>query len=260
MKSIRLLVPICAALVCTALASPASADVTLKSKSSGKGMMGAMAGDMTQSVKGQKMRIDQTTGPGRQTTTIIDGSGRQMIVLDHEKKEASVIDMNVLGESMAKAGLSEITTSITPTSQTRQIAGSTCTVYDLKVAVPVNLANSPMTMAVSGPQCLAKGVAGHADFAAFYRSAAEKGFVLDPAQAKAQPALARAMADMHRKMAELGVPLATEITIGMEATGPMAEMMKKMGSTITTEVTSVSTAAIPDSTFEVPAGYKLNKR
>jgi hypothetical protein len=250
----------CAALVCTAVASPASADVTLKSKGSGRGMVGAMAGDMTQFVKGQKMRIDQTTGDGRQTTTIIDANGRQMMVLDHEKKEASVIDMNVLGDSMAKAGLSEFSSSITPTSQTRQIAGSTCTVYDLKISVPMNMANTPITMVMSGPQCLAKNATGQADFAAFYRSAAEKGFVLDPAQAKAQPAVAKAMADMHRKMAELGVPLATEITIGMEATGPMAEMMKKMSSTIISEVTSVSAAAIPDSTFDVPAGYTLNKR
>jgi hypothetical protein len=68
------------------------------------------------------------------------------------------------------------------------------------------------------------------------------------------------MADMQRKMAELGVPLATEITIAMEASGPMADMMKKMGNTITTEVTAISTAAIPDAMFDVPADYKVTKR
>ena len=60
------------------------------------------------------------------------------------------------------------------------------------------------------------------------------------------------MTDMYRKMAELGVPFATEMRIGMEGTGPMAEMMKKMGNTITTEVTSVSTAAIDAALFEIP--------
>ncbi len=40
----------------------------------------------------------------------------------------------------------------------------------------------------------------------------------------------------------------------------MAEMMKKMGNTITTEVTSVSTAPIAAAMFDVPAGYKVNKR
>ena len=46
-----------------------------------------------------------------------------------------------------------------------------------------------------------------------------------------------------------------------EGTSPMAAAMSKMGgNTITTEVVSVSTAAIADSVFDVPADYKVNKR
>jgi Domain of unknown function (DUF4412) len=257
MKSTRLLVPGLAVLLC---ASPAIADVTLKSKGSGTGMVGAMSGDMIQYVKGAKMRIDQTTGAGRQKGTIIDASAQQMIVLDHEKKEADIIDMKAIGQSVAKAGLSDMHATIAPTGQTRQIAGSTCTVYDVKVSIPMQMGNSAMTMVMSGPQCLVKNGPGQADFTAFFNAATEKGFFLDAAQAKTQPAAAKAIADMQRKIAERGVPLATETNILMEASGPMAEMMKKMGSTSITEVTSVSTAAIPDSMFEVPAGYKLNKR
>jgi hypothetical protein len=40
----------------------------------------------------------------------------------------------------------------------------------------------------------------------------------------------------------------------------MDEMMRKMGNTFTTEVSSVSTAPIPDSVFEIPADYKVIKR
>ncbi len=67
---------------------------------------------------------------------------------------------------------------------------------------------------------------------AFYRAASENGGFLDATQAKTRPAAAKAMTDMYRKMAELGVPFATEMKIGIEAEGPMAEMMKKMGNTI----------------------------
>lgn len=245
-------------LLCTTIADPASADVTLKSRSSGKGMMGAMSGDATQYVKGTRTRNDQAIA-GKQTSTIIDASARQMIVLDHDKKEAVIVDMNTIGESMTKAGLTDINVSITPTGQTRQVAGTSCAVYDVKVSVPM-MANSGMTMTIAGPQCLAKSAPGYADFAAFFKAASEKGFFLDPQQAKAQPAAAKAMADMQRKMAELGVPLATEMNITMGGDGPMAEMMKKMGSTIATEVTAISTAPIPDAMFEVPAGYKITKR
>ena len=247
-------------LLCCAVASPALADVTLKSKGGATGMVGAMAGDMTQYIKGLKIRIDQTSGKGRQTTSIIDMGSKQMIVLNHDTKEAEVIDMTSIGASLEKAGVSDITTSITPTTQTRQIAGQTCTVYDLKIAVPMPIAKTAMTMVMSGPQCLVKNGPGQADFQAFYRAAAEKGGFLDANQAKGRPETAKAMVDMYRKMAELGVPFSTEMKMSVEGAGPMADMMKKMDNTITTEVTSVSTATIDPTMFDVPAGYKVSKR
>ncbi len=56
----------------------------------------------------------------------------------------------------------------------------------------------------------------------------------------------------------LGVPFATEMTIGFKGDGPMAETIE-MG-TYTTEVSSVSTAPIPDAMFEIPADYRVTKR
>jgi hypothetical protein len=222
-------------------------------------MLGAASGDMTQHFKQAKLRIDQTTG-GRQLSTIIDANVRQLVLLDHEKKQADVIDMASVGESLSKIGATDIQTSVTPTTQTRQIAGATCTVYDVKVSVPMKMGGTAVNMVMSGPNCLVKNGPGHADIKAFYAQASEKGFFLDPAQAKSQPAVAKAMADMQKTMADLGVPFATETNIAMEASGPMAELMKKMRNTVTTEVTAVSTAPIPDSVFEIPAGYKVTKR
>jgi FtsP/CotA-like multicopper oxidase with cupredoxin domain len=247
-------------LFCLAIAVQARADVTIKSKGGGSGMVGAMSGDMTQYIKGVKVRIDQTTGKGRDTTTIIDMAARQMITLNHESKEADVIDMAGLGASMEKAGVTDISVSLTPTSQTRQIAGQTCTVHDLKISVPMQMGNMKMAMLMSGPQCLVKNAPGQADYLAFHKAASENGGFFDPQQAKTRPAAAKAMTDMYRKMAELGVPYATELTMGFEGQGPMADMMKKMANTITTEVTSVSTSPIAASMFDVPAGYKVNKR
>jgi hypothetical protein len=242
------------------IASPALADVTVKSKGTGAGMVGGMSGDMTQYIKGLKMRNDQTTGQGRRMTTIIDVGTRQMIVLNNDAKEAEVIDMTSLSDSLAKVGASDIATSITPTTQTRKVAGQSCTVYDLKVAVPMQMGQAKMTMVMSGPQCLVKNGPGQADFQAFYRAASEKGGFLDATQAKTRPAAAKAMTDMYRRMSELGVPYFSEMKVGIEATGPMAEMMKKMDNTITTEVFEVSTATIDASMFEVPASYKVTKR
>jgi Domain of unknown function (DUF4412) len=257
MTSIRLA---CIALLCSALASPTFADVTLKSKGSATGMVGGMAGDTTQYIKGLKMRSDQTSGQGRRTTTIIDIGARQMIVLNNDTKEGEIIDMASLSESLTKIGAADITTSITPTGQTRTVAGQSCTVHDVKVSVPMQMGQGKMTMVMSGPQCLVKNGPGQADFQAFYRAAAEKGGFFDATQAKTRPAAAKAMTDMYRQMAELGVPFVSEMKMSIDAPGPMAEMMKKMETTITTEVVEVSTDSIPATMFDVPAGYKITKR
>jgi hypothetical protein len=247
-------------LICLALASPAAADVTTKQKSSGKGAMTAVAsGEMTQYVKGLKIRTDQTMA-GRQTTTIIDAATHQMSVIDHAKREVEVYDMASFGGAMSKVPVGDIKTSVTPTGQTRQIAGATCSVYDVKVTAPMPMGKDEMVLVLAGPYCLAKNGPGQADYVALYKAISENGFLSDPRQAKAQPALAKAMTEMSKKMAELGVPYSTEVSISFEG-GPMAGMMSKMGAnTMTSEVTTVSTEAIPDSTFEVPAGYKVNKR
>ncbi len=250
----------CGSVLCYAIALPAFADVTLKSKGSATGMVGAMTGDKIEYVKGAKMRTDQTTGAGKKMTTIIDASARQLISIDHDKKEAQVMDMKGVSESMSKIGVENISVSITPAGTTRQIAGKTCEVYDLKIAVPIDMSKMKMTMAMTGPHCLVKNGPGQADFLAFYKAASEGGLFFDAAQAKSQPAVAKAMADMYKKMSELGVPYASELTIQMQGEGPMAEMMKKMGNTISTEVTEVSAAPLAASLFEVPEGYKVTKR
>lgn len=251
---------LCVSLLCGAIASPAFADVTIKSKSGGSGMGAAGSGEMTQYLKGLKSRIDQPNGKGQGTTTIIDLAAKQMIVLNHDAKEADVMDMGNLSATIAKAGVSDFTVTLTPTGQTRQIAGQSCTVHDLKISVPMQMGNVKMSMVMSGPQCLAKNAPGQADMLAFYKAASENGGFLDAQQAKARPGAAKAMADMYRKMSELGVPYATEMKVGFEGEGPMADMMKKMGTTTTSEVTSITTSPVAATLFEVPAGYKVNKR
>ena len=251
----------CRSVLCFAIASPAFADVTLKSKGSATGAaVGAMTGDKIEYVKGAKMRTDQTTGAGRKLTTIVDASTKQLISIDHDKKEAQVMDMKGVADSMSSIGVENISVSITPTGTTRQIAGKTCDVYDLKIAVPIDMRQMKMTMAMSGPHCLVKNGPGQADFLAFYKAAVEGGLFFDPAQAKSQPAVAKTMVEMYKKMSELGVPYASELTIQMQGEGPMAEMMKKMSNTISTEVTEVSAALLAASLFEVPDGYKVTKR
>jgi hypothetical protein len=244
--------------ICLVCTSPV-ADVTVKQKNGGR-CWACHVREGTQSIKGLKMRTDQT---GKNpTSTIIDAGAGQMISLDHDKKEATIIDMAKVAAELAAISGDEIQASLTPTSQTRQIAGATCTVHDMKISVPFKMGSDQLMIVMAGPACLVKGAPGAADYAAFYKVFAEKNlFMGDPRAAKGQPAQAKGMTRWYREMAERGVPYASEMQMKFEGKGMMATMMNKMGgSTMTTEVISISTASVPDSMFEVPTGYKTKKQ
>ena len=251
----------CVLISALGLAIPAAADVTFKRKTDGKMMAGSMAGTSVQFMQGTRMRDDQTIG-GMETSSIIDVGAQRMVTLNHKRREAEIYDMTRIGAELAKIQVSDVKASVTPTAETRQIAGIACTVHTMDVAVPMDLGGEKMNVTMTGPVCLARNGPGHADVSAFYKAVADKGlFFGDARMAKAQPGQARGMTTVYREMAALGVPLAQEMTIRIEGSGPMAGMMGKMGgSTMKTEVVSVSTEAIPDSTFEIPEGYRIIKR
>jgi len=249
----------CAFLLAAALATPAAADVTLRQKTSAKMAMGGGSGEGVVQIKGTRMRTDDgATG----STTIVDLGSQQMIVLNTKRRQAEVYDMTKLGADLAKLPISDVQTKVTPTAETRQIAGASCTVHTMDVMVPAEMGGEKIQFLISGPVCLSKNAPGQAEFAAFYKAASEKGMIFgDPRAARAQPGPGRGMSALYREFAGLGVPLAQEMNIKFSGTGPMAGMMSKMGSsTVTTEVLSISTDPIPDSAFEIPAGFSVNKR
>ena len=190
------------------LAAPALADVTVTQKTTGKGPIGtAASGESVQYLKGSKMRVDQTRGED-ETSMIIDADAQRMVSLNHKKKEAEIYDMARITADMQKIQASDIKASVTPTSQTRQIAGQTCTVHNIEIEIPMTMGNNAMSMLMSGPACLVKDAPGAKDYEAFYKTAVEKGlFFSDPRQAKAQPGQAKGMARLYQEMASRGMPV-----------------------------------------------------
>jgi hypothetical protein len=127
--------------------------------------------------------------------------------------------------------------------------------------VPQGGNDMQMSIAMGGPVWVAKDAPGMADFQAFYRTAAEKGFVFtDPRAAKASPGQAKGFLELYRQMADAGVPLVTTLQMKFEGGGPMAAMMSKMGGmNITTTVTKITEGPIDDALFAAPAGYKVKQ-
>ncbi|HVQ42671.1 MAG TPA: hypothetical protein VMS54_10700 [Vicinamibacterales bacterium] len=249
-----------------ATSAPLLADVTVKGTGSGKGL--GMSGNMvtTTYVKGQKMRVDTVTGDTTRSM-IFDVENQKLYMFDNKKKEADVYDMAAFAAEMGKAvEVGAITSNVKPNGQTKQIAGKTASGYDMDISVPASLGGAggmKMVVKMTGPAWIVKGAPGTADYVAFYRAAAQKGFIFsDPRAAKGNPGQAKAMARMYEQFADIGgIPYETTMDIKPTGEGPMAGMMAKMGSMSMSQlVESVDTAAIPAETFAPPAGYKINEK
>lgn len=249
-----------------AAASTAWADVTMKQTTTGKGlgMSGTMPG--TTYIKGLKMRTEVVTGDTTRVT-IMDVENQKMYSFDSKKKEADVWDMQAFAAEMSKSvDTSGMTSSVKPNGLTKEIAGKTATGYDMEISVPSQMGGPggpKMTFTLVGPMWVVKDAPGTSEYMAFYKAAAEKGWIFtDPRAAKGSPGQAKAMAQMYTQLAETGgVPYETDMQVKMGGEGPMAAMMGKMGGiSMNTTTQSIETGPIADDLFAPPAGYKLNAR
>lgn len=252
------------------LAVPAAADVTIKAMSGGKGMGISGKTATTTYIKGNKMRADMQMGDKVQTT-IMDLDTQKMYSFDSKKKEADVWDMAQVGAEVSKTvDTSNMKASIEPNGQKKTFGPHTAAGYDMEVTVPAAMGGNKdqmMMFTLSGPVWIVPDAPGAADYARFYRTAAEKGWIFgDPRAAKGQPGQARAMSEMYRKFAEIGgIAYETDIQIRMGVGGggggPLGGLLSRIGNIqMTTVVEDVQPGPLADDLFAPPAGYKLNNR
>jgi hypothetical protein len=125
---IRLVGP---ALMCVAIAIPASADVTLRSTRT-ETVDGGRIIEVTEYRKGLRMRTDLSGGGITRMSMIVDAATGRVVMLFPDGKTAEVSDWMQEPALPRRGGIPEYKQSITPTGRSRQIAGSTCTVYDVR--------------------------------------------------------------------------------------------------------------------------------
>jgi hypothetical protein len=247
-----------------AAASAAQADVTVTTQTSGKASIINVGGEGVTQIKGKRERTDSVVG-GRTVSMIIDIDNLRFVDLDEKKKSATVTPLSSISEELQKLGVGAPEATLTRTSQTKQIAGYPCTVHDVRVAMPFSPTGQTgqgmdMNMVLSGTVCLSTAAPGLADYQAFYKAAADSGFIFgDPRAAKSPTgaAQAKAYAELTRKMAAAGMALESHVTISATGDNPMAGMMAKLAaSDITSTVTKIETSDVAADRFDIPAGYK----
>jgi hypothetical protein len=228
------------------IAAPAAADVTVRSRMAEREDGGRIT-EITEYRKGLKIRTDSSSPGLTRASAIIDMGTGHTIMLWHDSKTATEHNFYQTPDVPGSDKVVGSPPSMTPTSQTRAVAGSTCTVYQVRSSVSTIFMKTtePVIFAMEGSICVVKDGPGQADFVRILRAMAERA------------PESNSMLKMNLGIAELGVPFASDMTITIGGTEPNAEQ-RKVSST-TTEVTSISTAPIPDSMFDIPPGYTLTK-
>jgi hypothetical protein len=246
------------------VATPAAADVTITAASTGKAMMLDLTGTSVTRIKGNKMRVDQQTKDGKETSVILDIDGGRMIALDAGKREAEVTQVAKIQEVMTKVAGGEVKASVTPTGESKTVAGIACKVHNVSVEVPFDMSGKGEMVAnivMTGPACLSKEAPGYAEYVRLYTTAAEKGFIFgNPRQAQGPGAATqRGIASWQKTMAAAGVSLDQTINVEMKGEGPMAMMGRMFKMNMGHTVSKIETADVAADVFEVPAGYKVKQ-
>lgn len=275
----RWLTTVLAVAICSAVLR---ADVTVVQTTSVEGGMAAMAGGantsttMTVRVKGMKSRTEMTLGP-MSVITIVDVAARQIIVLRPDQKTATILSTvkpatTSTATTTAPAVTMSMDASVKPTGRSQVIDGVKCDEYAL--ATTMDMAGfgggkappeaaamlQGMKMHMAGSLWVSKDVPGVAEYIVYQKAAATSDMAA--AAAGAAGVSMPGMENMIKAMGSIdGLPYLSEMTMKIEGTGQMAEMMKKMGDMkVTTKTTSVSGDPLGDDLFKVPEGYTVVKQ
>ncbi len=231
-------------------ASTAFADVTVKMTMSISGGPTAMDMPMMVYVKGTKMRSD-TQVMSQDMSILIDVATKEWLTIDHVAKQVGPFDPK---GAMANLpfNFGDVTASVKPNGQTKEILGRTCSGFDVSMTIPMTMGGETITMILAGPAWIAKDGPGIAEYQAIQKKAAAAGMLASPV---AQGPQAKGMIEMQKAMSESGVPLLQELQMRVEGSGEMAQAMGQMAMAMTMKVTEITTDPIPDEKFAIPAGY-----
>ena len=259
------------------------ADVTVVQTTSVEGGMASMAppgtnttSKMTMYVKGMKSRSEMSGGP-ISLISIVDVAAKQIIILRPDQKTATVMSQvkpPVTGTTSPATPPVSVSAdgSITPTGKSQVIDGVKCDEYTFTATMDLGGfagAQAPpeaaamlqgIMMNVAGSLWVAKEAPGAAEYTAYQKAAATSDMA-----AAAMGAAGMSMPGMDKLIKATGsvdgVAYLSEMTMKVEGTGQIADMMKQMGAMkVVTKMNSISVGAISEDLFKIPEGYTVVKQ
>src|SRR5688572_10322145 len=105
-----------------AASSPALADVTVTTQTSGKASFLNVGGEGVNLIKGKRQRTDSTVG-SKTVSLIIDIDNMRFVDINDSKKTATVTPLASIADELEKVGVGALQATLTKTSQSKQVAG-----------------------------------------------------------------------------------------------------------------------------------------
>jgi hypothetical protein len=262
------------------------ADVTVVQTFTIEGGMAAMVGQniapkTTTRIKGLKSRTDMESGTSGMST-LADVVAKQVTILRHDQKTAQVVgapapattsttSTTSTGTAPPITETAKVDGSATPTGKSQVLDGFKCDEFTFTstmsvsniggAGVPPEVAAmiKDLSLVMKGSMWVTKDAPGHAEYVAY-----QKGLTSADLAAAAAGISGVSMPGLDKMFSAMasanGLAYLTEMTISVEGTGPMADMIRQMGAMkITSKTTSVSADPIADDLLKVPADYTIVK-
>ncbi len=244
------------------VASPqARADLSLVGRSTvlAMGMQGV--GQEGLWLRKSKLRRD-LIDRGKAYSHLYDLTSREITVIDHSLRQASIFGMSALNQDTdARFSSKELRLELTPTGRRHQLQNWNCAEQKIYSSMPAEVAGERVNFEMTGTIWLAKNAPEQNETAAFVKAAQEPDFFMGiPALAKKSPGQAKGMSEVVRRLAPLGLLCAVDVETRYEGTGRMAELSRKMASRISVTYEKYATDTLRDDVFEIPKGYRMVKQ
>lgn len=236
----------------------ARADLSLTGRSSvlAMGMQGV--GQESLWLRKTKLRRD-LIDRGKAYSHLYDLATREITVIDHSQRQASVFTMSALNQDAdARFSSRDLRLDLTPTGRRHQLQNWNCAENKLFAAMPAEVAGEKVSFEMTGTIWLARNAPEQPETVAFTRAAQEPDFFMGiPALAKKSPGQAQGMSEIVRRLAPMGLLCAVDVETRYQGTGRMAELSRKMQSRIAVTYERYSTEALRDDLFAIPSGYRV---
>jgi hypothetical protein len=281
----RCLVTLVVFVLCLA---PLRADLTFTQTMTMEGgaMAAMMAGKpvvITTRLKGMKARSDMEVMDTK-ITSLTDLKSKEITILNHKEQTAQVISA-VTPPADMKLPKMAVDISFKPTGESKAIDGVQCFEHVFKMSfafgdmMPQSAPKESqkegaetaskaaemmkdMKMMMDGSVWIAKSGPGASEYMAFQKAALEGNLTDLLAGMMGGQQIRGGMDKLMKAITEApGLPYLTEISMAVDGTGPMVEMMKQQmaGMKLVQKMSSISTDPLADDVFTVPTGYTVKK-